>query len=173
MSSRRDSSSAASLTPPAQAAARNQTRLATERQRLQNTSNRRSFPRLGSAFEVLAPATDRYNCISHSLGIHNRWIDPQTGPANAPLAFMDQLYRSAGYRRMSVLDFRRQSGVQKVVVYGLRNESGRIVRVTHAAIQATDGTWQSKLGGLALIRHATPQSLAGPEYGVPIALYVR
>jgi hypothetical protein len=86
---------------------------------------------------------------------------------------MDPLYHSAGYRRLPRLDFRRQPGEQKVVVYGLRDESGRITRVTHAAIQTADGTWQSKLGALALIRHLTPQALAGPEYGVPIAVYAR
>jgi hypothetical protein len=36
-----------------------------------------------------------------------------------------------------------------------------------------DGTWTSKLGKMAVIRHATPDSLDGPDYGQPVAVYVR
>jgi len=59
------------------------------------------------------------------------------------------------------------------VVYALRRRDGSIKEVTHAALQLRDGTWTSKLGKLALIRHRTPQDLDGPSYGVPIAVYVR
>lgn len=163
---------AANLTP-ARAEARIRDRFPAERQRLQDPVHRRDFPRLGSRFEVLAPSTKRYNCIAHSLGIHDRWINPRTGPADAPLAGMDRLYRSAGYRRLRALNFRRQSGNQKVVVYALRDDAGTITRVTHAAIQMADGTWQSKLGASALIRHPTPWAVAGPQYGVPVAVYIR
>ena len=48
-----------------------------------------------------------------------------------------------------------------------------IVEVTHGALQDRDGTWTSKLGQLALIRHRTPAALNGPTYGQPVAVYAR
>lgn len=147
--------------------------LAAERLRLLSADNRRAFPLLGNNFAVVSNSSARYNCIAHSLGIHNRWIDPQTGPAGKRLAPMDRLYAARGYHRAAGLDFGRRQGQQKVVVYAVRDASGKITRVTHAALQMPDGTWTSKLGQLPLIRHASPQALAGPEYGVPVAVYVR
>ncbi|MFO0969070.1 MAG: hypothetical protein U0793_26245 [Gemmataceae bacterium] len=133
----------------------------------------RDFPRLGARFEVIDPYIGkRYNCIAHSLGIHGRWVNPETGPSTAPLSKMDRMYTAKGYRRVSGLDFRLATGLQKVVVYA-KVSGGRITSVTHAAIQEADGSWSSKLGQLPLIRHATPESLNGPSYGVPVAVYVR
>ena len=54
----------------------------------------------------------------------------------------------------------------------LVNAAGEI-EVTHASRQETDGCWTSKVGGLALIKHRTPDSVAGPSYGDLIAVYVR
>jgi hypothetical protein len=122
---------------------------------------------------VLGPADPTYNCIAHSLGLHDRWINPQTGPANNPLAYMDKLYAAQGYHRSRNLNFRRELGKQKVVVYATRNRDRTIKEITHAAIQRRDGTWTSKLGKLALIRHGAPEDLDGPSYGVPVAVYVR
>jgi hypothetical protein len=49
-----------------------------------------------------------------------------------------------------------------VVVYATV-QGGRIVKVTHGApVQERDRTWTSKLGQLALIRHATADALSGP-----------
>jgi hypothetical protein len=42
-----------------------------------------------------------------------------------------------------------------------------------APVQERDRTWTSKLGQLALIRHATADALSGPTYGQPVAVYVR
>src|SRR4051812_43620234 len=50
----------------------------------------RDYPNLGRQYEVLAPSSDRYNCIAHSLGLHDRWISPQTGPARNPFAWTDK-----------------------------------------------------------------------------------
>jgi type VI secretion system secreted protein VgrG len=82
------------------------------------------------------------------------------------------MYSEKGYTRVSGLDFRLVRGLKKVVVYA-RVASGRIQEVTHAALQAADGTWTSKLGQLPLIRHRTPQDLNGPSYGQPVAVYVK
>jgi hypothetical protein len=143
-----------------------------ERQVLQGAANRQAFPNLGNNFEVLQPSSSRYNCIAHSLGIHTRWIDPQTGPANSVLGPMDRMYAAQGYARSGRLDFRLESGKQKVVLYA-RISGGQVREVTHAALQSRDGTWTSKLGKLALIRHPSPTVLNGPEYGAPVAVYVR
>ncbi len=144
-----------------------------ERAVIEGAAMRQSHPHLGSRFEVLGPSTKSYNCIAHSLGIHDRWISPQTGPAQNPLAWADRLYAAQGYRRLPGLDFRRQPGVQKVVVYATRQPDGTIRQVTHAAVQSPGGGWTSKLGKLALIRHGTPQALNGPSYGEPVAVYIR
>ena len=131
------------------------------------------FPNLGDRFEVIDPTIGtRYNCIAHSLGIHSRWINPETGPAGMRLAPMDRLYREKGYARAKKLDFARIPEVQKVALYALvRN--GQIQEITHAAVQEPTGTWTSKLGKLPLIRHTHPTALSGGAYGVPVAVYVR
>ncbi len=135
--------------------------------------NNAGFPNLRGDFEVVDPTTGmRFNCISHSLGIHARWVNPQTGPAANPLGPMDRMYREQGYRRLAGLDLRPNPRQQKVVVYATK-AGGRIKEVTHAALQERDGTWTSKLGQLPLIRHRNPQALNGPSYGEPVAVYVR
>ena len=133
---------------------------------------RPGFPHLGGNFEVLAASTPAYNCIAHSLGIHDKWINPQTGPTDAPLSPMDQMYLARGYYRSKSLNFQLEPGKQKVVVYG-QKQDGYIAKITHAAIQTRKGLWTSKLGKLALISHLTPQALSGPDYGVPVAVYVK
>ncbi len=170
-----------------------------ERRRLESPAEKKHFPHLGTNYEVLAPSTPYqgtlkvvrrengiavrgpaapparrvYNCIAHSLGIHNGWVNPETATNGFPLARMDAMYRTLGYVRLRDLDFRRVPGKQKVVVYATRTSSGSIKKVTHAAVQDRNGTWTSKLGKLALIRHLTPQALSGPSYGEPVAVYAR
>src|SRR6267142_1394519 len=67
---------------------------------------KQGFPQLDRQFKVIDRPKEDYNCIAHTLGLHDRWIDPQTGPANAPLSLMDQLYGSYGYQRTPALDLR-------------------------------------------------------------------
>jgi type VI secretion system secreted protein VgrG len=143
-----------------------------DRQVLLARDNRRAFPLLSDNFEVVGPSGTPFNCIAHSLGLHDRWINPETGPPSDPLGPMDRMYASQGYLRQSGMDLRQLPGRQKVVVYA-KIRGGRISSVTHAAVQEKDGTWTSKLGKLALIRHLTPNALRGPEYGIPVAVYER
>jgi hypothetical protein len=131
-----------------------------------------SFPQLMSNFEVLAAPTKVYNCIANSLGYHDRWVNPITSSGSNKLAGMDQLYAAQGYQRMSTLDFSLQKGYQKVVVYATV-VNGVIKEVTHAAIQMSDGAWSSKLGANALIKHISPNDVAGGLYGIPVAVYIR
>ena len=145
----------------------NKKRYSGERRILLSRAERRSFPRLGGNFEVLAPRTKVYNCIAWSIGITNRWVWP-----GYTISAFDQLYGSYGYRRISTKDYRLQPGVQKIVLYGRVYKNGRI-KCTHGARQLADGTWTSKLGKLPLIRHMSPDALNGPSYGRPIAVYVK
>ena len=131
------------------------------------------FPNLGRNYEVIAPFSDRYNCIAHSLGEHGRWISPRTGPASNRLAWVDKVYGEKGYARLATMDTSPEPGVRKVVVYGSVNRDGSVRKVLHAALQRPDGTWTSKMGHGGLIRHPTPGSVAGGIYGRPIAVYAR
>jgi hypothetical protein len=145
----------------------NKKRYRSERKVLLSNKERRSFPRLGANFEVLAPRTKVYNCIAWSIGVTNRWVWP--GPT---LSAFDQLYGMYGYKRLPTKDYHVEPGVQKIVLYARVFKNGRI-KCTHGARQLSDGTWTSKLGKLPLIRHKTPEALNGPSYGRPIAVYVK
>jgi type VI secretion system secreted protein VgrG len=133
----------------------------------------KGFPRLGGNFEVIGGATKGYNCIAWSLGVTDHWVNPETGPDFAPLKYMDRLYAERGYSRERDLNWRLEPGYEKVVVYGTLNPDATIHEVTHAARQEHDGTFTSKLGQLPVIRHAMPEDLRGPSYGLPVAVYVR
>jgi hypothetical protein len=133
---------------------------------------RKNFPSL-SVFEVLAPSTPGagkkggYNCIAHTLRVYNRWVWP-----GKQVADFDRLYGSHGYRRVRTLDYRFHAQLDKVVLYAKRLPGGGW-ECTHGARQLADGTWTSKLGAGPLIRHPTPEAVAGPSYGRPVAVYVR
>jgi hypothetical protein len=134
---------------------------------------RSSFPRLQLRYvEVLGPSTRQYNCIAYSLGV-NHWVNPMTGDEKNPLEPMDKLYAQEGYVREADMNCAVEPGKEKLVVYAAINPDATIRSVTHAARQEPDGTWTSKLGSLALIRHTTPEALRGPTYGMPVAVYVR
>lgn len=130
------------------------------------------FPHLGRC-QVLAPPTDRagtkgaYNCIAHSMKVYDRWVWPGTH-----LADFNRLYRLRGYQRSPRLDFSFDPALEKVVLYAKAGNHGEL-ECTHAARQLSDGSWSSKLGSGPLIRHPSPDSVDGPSYGRPIALYVR
>jgi hypothetical protein len=141
-------------------------------QELQNPSWKNNFPNL-SRYEILAPSTGRentkgaYNCIAHTLRVYTRWEWP-----GKRVADFDKLYASHGYRRIRKLDYRFNPRLDKVVLYAKRDKNGQL-ECTHASRQLTDGTWTSKLGAGPLVRHATPESVGGPSYGHPIAVYVK
>jgi hypothetical protein len=145
----------------------NPNRLPGERVRLDNPTVRTEFPRLGGDYEVLGPATKTYNCIAWSIGITNQWVWP-----GARVEDFDRLYGANGYRRITTLDYSRQPGVDKIVLYGKRNPDGTWA-ATHGARQLADGSWSSKLGELPLIRHLDPNDVDGTVYGVPLAVFTR
>jgi hypothetical protein len=149
----------------------NEDRFPDERGRLSTPVERKSFPHLGREYEVLGPATKRYNCIAWSIGITTRWVWPAKPGKAATVGDFDQLYGSRGFRRVRGMNFDLVPGYDKIVLYGKRK--GNIYEPTHGARQLGDGSWSSKLGQLPLIRHLEPDDLDGSSYGVPIAVYMR
>ncbi|KYF94249.1 type IV secretion protein Rhs [Sorangium cellulosum] len=146
-------------------------KLPEERKFMEDNGVHDHFPKLGDNYEVLAPQDENYNCIAHTLGMSDSWVNPVTGPAADRLQGMDSIYGTQGYIRSSDMDFSLKPGTQKIVVYGTKNADGTIAEITHGAIQDEHGTWTSKLGQWPLIRHESPESLSGPAYGVPVAVY--
>jgi type VI secretion system secreted protein VgrG len=126
-----------------------------------------SFPNLGSGYAVLGPATPRYNCVSWTLGTTGSWTWP-----GSQYSSHASLYASAGYQRLSHMNTGYQPGVQKIAIYGKYNQYGGFA-VTHVARQEPGGGWTSKLGALPLIWHPSLDSLSGPSYGQPVAVYAR
>ena len=134
---------------------------------------KQGFPNLGDNYEILAPATRDYNCIAHTLGVSDEWVNPETGNKENPLSEMDKKYAKKGYKRTSIMDTSYDPTKNKVVVYATKNFDGSIKEITHGAIQDGKGTFESKLGSLPLIRHSTPEALNGDVYGEPVATYTK
>lgn len=134
---------------------------------------RKQFPRLGTNFTVLGPATKDYNAYSYVRGITDRWLAPEAGTLVNPFAGVDRFLGQDGYRRLPRFDGSVRPGKQKVVVYATVQPDGDIKEITSAALQQSDGSWASKVGSLALIRTSTPELLRGPSYGLAVAVYER
>jgi len=159
--------------PPVKQETTAQKYAALKQELMQDRGIQEGFPRLGGNFEVIGEGTRRYNCIAHSLGIHDHWVNPETGPADAPFSAMDRMYARLGYTREKDLNWKLEKGMEKVVLYATLNPDGTINQVTHAAHQEADGSFTSKLGSMPLIRHPTPNELRGNIYGLPVAVYER
>lgn len=163
---------AASAAGPARKPGPDPTSVAADYAELTRDNWRASFPHLGD-HEVLSPSTGSndkpgaYNCIAHSLRVYDRWVWPGT-----TVEEFDRLFYSHGFKRIGLLDYAFKGETEKVVLYAKFHGDGRI-ECTHAAKQLADGTWTSKLGSGPLIRHSSPDALAGPSYGQPAAVYVR
>ena len=139
-------------------------------------SKKSDFPKLGEDFEVLGPSTGHadkvgkygtYNCIAWSLGITGNWEWP-----GKSMKEFDKLYYKHGFKRLKIRNTEVKPGTEKAMVYGKVTSEG-VIEVTHAARQEADGNWTSKIGGMALIKHRTPDDVAGPSYGDPLVIYVR
>lgn len=146
---------------------------------------KKDFPFLGDDFEVQGAGTPNptacatkagtdkaipgtYNCIAHTAGIKNVWVNPyQKGEG------WDLYYNPLGYKRVSGTDTSFTKGVQKVAVYAKKLPDGRLKEYTHAAVQEADGTWTSKLGSGPLIRHRTAEAVGGGTYGEVVRVYER
>jgi hypothetical protein len=121
-------------------------------------------PGLKGDFEVLEPPTSSYNCFGYSKGLRNhaqppiRWGKPEEVGVVIERFYADS--EGGAYKLMPRMDFSFEAGKQKVAVYGARMPNGDVIPY-HAAVQAADGTWHSKMGENSLIRHRNPQALVG------------
>lgn len=87
-----------------------------EQRKKYDSTFKHKLPKLGDEYEVLAPETDSYNCIGHTLGVNDEWVNPVTGPKDNPLAGMDKIYAERGYKRAPNMDTSYKPGKKKVVV---------------------------------------------------------
>ncbi len=127
-----------------------------------NVVDHDGFTYLHGEYEVLAPGNKTYNCIAWSLGITNQWVWP-----GDQVSDFDKLDGQYGYHRLSTLDYSLQPGIEKIALYA---DHGHC---THQSHQEADGSWTSKLGQQARIRHLTPAFVDGGGYGEVIAIYAR
>ena len=158
--------------PPLVRPAAPQPDYAKERSQWQTDNMRKGFPRLGENFEIVGPATKDFNAYSHALGL-DRWVAPEAGTADNPLAGADRLLGQYRYQRLADLDLSAKRGVEKVVLYVTVNPDGTVKDVTSAARQEADGTWTMKVGQMHTIRIKDPYLLQGPTYGLPYVVYAR
>jgi len=133
----------------------------------QTPEMRKAFPRLGTEYRVLGPASSDYNAVSYSVGVTDKWIWP-----GERVTHFNGFYAQHGFQRQPYLDYSRQPGVDKVIVFGKLTERGR-VEVTSASLQDPNGGWRSKPGKMPVIWHPRVGQMSGPNYGQPIALYAR
>lgn len=129
-----------------------------------------------------SPETKQYNCIAYAVGDSQRWWQPLrldqrrlvppyyywpkgAVPGDYSLANYIRAYRTLGYTTCA-MNSDLEEGFAKVVLFELEG------RATHAAKQLENGDWSSKAGGFQDFCHATPDAVAGGEYG-KIAVYMR
>ena len=131
-----------------------------------------AFPNLtDEEFEIVEPASDRYNCIAYAAGDASRWWDHNEGnywPTNVTrsdrIESLKELFTILGFEQCK--DSRIEASYQKVALY---EQQGAW---THATIQTPGGRWRSKIGQGPVIEHHSPESLSGEMYGVP-TIYMR
>jgi hypothetical protein len=134
---------------------------------MQGAEVRQGFPHLRQGYRVLSARSPRYNAISHTIGTYGNWVWP-----GDTVAVFDSLYGRYGYQRLSYPQYERNPGAEKIVLYGKLRPDGSLA-VTSAARQEAGGGYTSKIGPGPLIWHPYADSLLGPAYGQPIAVYAR
>lgn len=111
------------------------------------------FPQLSPAnVWITAEPTGVYNCISYSLGITNRWINPPQ-----PLANFQALYNNPPYNHPTV-----PAGDPSAAIDGWATD-----QMTHGSRTSTSLSaplWESKLGSWFRITHGRSE-LTGNTYG--------
>ena len=125
----------------------------------------RDFPKLvDEEFEIICPASDRYNCVAYAAGDTGQpWSDepedywPPQVARNPSIAGLENLFRWLGFKKCN--GPKLEASYQKVALYASQG------LWTHAALQMPNGRWRSKLGIGVLIEHRTPLSVTGDLYG--------
>src|SRR5205085_203471 len=116
--------------PPVPPAAPAAYALDAERAAFLTAEMQQAFLRLGTSFKVIGPASRDYNAYSYARGFNDRWLLPEAGTAQNPLAGVDRLLAEGGYQRLLAFDLSVQPGRQKVVVYAVLNRDGTIKEPT-------------------------------------------
>ncbi len=138
-------------------------------QRLENV-----FPRLsGEAFQIVAPTSNRYNCIAYAAGDTSEWWDivegdyywPHFATRSDRIESLIEVFAGLGFQQCQ--DSSLESGYEKVALY---EEQGVW---KHAALQTPTGRWRSKMGQGPVIEHLSPESLCDGIYGNPAVLMRR
>ena len=124
-------------------------------------SARQTWPRLNvGAVIVTDEATNRYNCLSWTLGITSSWVWPW-GSRNATKAEFDVLYKGYGFQP-------KPNG--EVSAFGLNLNS-----MTHGSISGPGHgpRWESKCGAWLRIQHGLNELEGGTLYGDVRGFYSR
>lgn len=144
-------------------------------ERAKFATNPAAFPNLGQQYEVLGPSSTAYNCIAASVGVYSRpvWNTTPT------LTWADSVYMTdhkfterVPYNSPRGQALLADRSKEIAVVYGFK-EGPEANLIQHGSVRSADGTWISKMGNLALIRHPTPESVAGGQYGQPLYIYAK
>ncbi len=127
-------------------------------------------------FIVESESTSDYNCIAWAMGDCTRpWSPSISGgyywPSDLPIGIpavevVEELFRRAGYSAAESPQL--LPGIEKVAIYA---DEWREVR--HAARQLDDGSWVSKMGDLADIRHDELEPVEGPIFGKVVMIMQR
>jgi hypothetical protein len=139
-----------------------------------NSDLEATFPGLARAgYEVTSPRNHSYNCIAWAAGETTRWwwpTDQTYWPpgltARPSVEAFVEAFRRMGYERCD--DASLEMGWEKIAIYAREGNTP-----THAARQLPDGTWTSKLGKDADIKHADLNALRSEVYGDPVVIMRR
>lgn len=119
---------------------------------------KKDFPNLDvNNISVTGEATGTYNCIAYSMGITNKWIDPESFYND----FIEQ-YKNAKTLYGSSCNYEQTSTEgSNATVDGWGTSS---IDMTHGSVVYSSGTWESKLGRYLRITHKRSE-LSGTLYG--------
>lgn len=126
-----------------------------------------AFPGLaGEDFKILEPPSRYFNCVAFAAGDTTRIWDYNEGYYWPPWTTRDsrieslmEVFAGLGYEPCD--DGAAEDGYRKVALY----EENGIAQ--HAALQVSNGRWQSKMGQGPVIEHLSPESISGRVYGAP------
>ena len=119
---------------------------------------KKDFPNLDvNNISVTGEATGTYNCIAYSMGITNKWIDPESFYND----FIEQYKNAKTLYGSSCYYEQTSTEGSNATVDGWGTSS---IDMTHGSVVYSSGTWESKLGRYLRITHKRSE-LSGTLYG--------
>ena len=94
---------------------------------------------------------------------------PPNTPRDVTMSAFISAYSTLGF--ILCFDGALEEGIEKIALYGKGPVGAEIP--THASLQLDTGDWTSKIGAFEDIKHATPQLVEGPTYGIVICYLAR